>query len=285
MAKLEFSLNHRYIINETIQNGKISFYKAMDTNFQRYVGIKEICLADNNGHATFEKFKNIAQNEINALARVGDMTVRVPCLLETFYDKKDAKIFIVMQWIDGIELTKKMQSANESQFIQWMIDLCDILAIMDKRNIHHKDIKPANIMIDKANQMHLIDFNLSITKPDLTSGTINYLAPEMKSNFANSFTKSDMFSIGVIMYEFFTKRLPVEGNEYVLKTSRLIKKKNENAWTRFEEPKTINPNISDELNNIIVKCMSRSPDDRFENYFILKKELLSARRMLKNGRS
>lgn len=277
---LTISSQHEYKIVNALQTGEISFYKAIDMNFNRYVGVKEIQLPKGKSEYEIKKHFNEVLNEIKAMICVSEMTMRVPSVFETYYDHNESKIYIIMQWIKGVELTEKMKTSKPNQFIQWMIDLCEVLLMMANKNLYHKDIKPSNIMIDSTNQLHLIDFNISLLKPNLYSGTINYKAPEMKSSFSNQLNKVDMFSIGVMLYEYFTEQLPIEGNEYVLKTSRLFRKKPLEKWTRFEEPKSINPNIPNELNNLIVKCMSYSPDDRYESYYSLKKELISIKRLV-----
>lgn len=278
---------HKYRIINSVNDEKrvVNFYKGMDLEYQRMVGIKEIDLSEALDKKSFYELKRSASNEVRAMISVSDMTTRIPCIFEEYYDEKAKKMYIVMQWINGEELTSKMKTASGVQFLQWMIDLCDILSLMERKNLFHKDIKPANIMIDKGNQLRLIDFNLSISKPNMTDGTANYKAPEMKSNIDTYFSKADMFSIGVILYEYYTKSVPMEGDDYALRIRRFGKSFGAaKEWTRFNEPKEKCAKLSDEMNNVIVKCMKYNPADRFNNYNDLKNALIKAKRSLRNGR-
>ena len=167
--------------------------------------------------------------------------------------------------------------APELTFLQWMIELCNILSAMNKKHLAHKDIKPANIMITDSNELFLIDFNISIATPNLIEGTIHYKAPEMSQNSKyQGREKVDMFSIGVMLYEFYTGAVPVKTVDYAKNRSR-----GSFEWDIFVEPKTKNPKINDYINEIIVKCMKLDPRMRYRNYSELKNELVKAVRNIK----
>lgn len=277
--RLNISSIHEYNLDDIPETSNVTFTKALDITNQRYVGIKIIRIPRDISNREAEQLRRDAETEIRAMLTVGDMTPAVPCFLDRYYDENSRTLYIIMQWIEGSELTDKMK-VHERQFLQWMIDLCSILLLMDRRNLHHKDIKPSNIMIDEANHLILIDFNISVITPNLVNGTPNYRAPEMKANFTNNFSKADMFSIGVMMYEYYTGHVPVEGEDYAMAHRRFqrISTTPQNVWTRFDEPIKICSCMTSTVNDIIKKCMCYHPDDRYSGYDELRRTLIQARK-------
>jgi len=180
---------------------------------------------------------------------------------------KNNVFYIIMEWINGKTLREK-QKASDRQFIRWMADLCDILNELDKYHYHHKDIKPENLMITNDNRIYLIDFNISVSLPNMLEGTANYKAPEMDwdSKYVSR-DRSDMFSIGVIMYERFTGELPLLCEHYGNPVG------NGKEWGDFIEPKEVRSDIDPEINKIITRCMKLNPKSRFNSYGELAKAL------------
>ena len=277
---IQFKDGHKYRINtdESIKALHSSFYKARDLTLGRNVGLKvidfnKICEKKDKSNTL-----KLCLNEVRAMVAVSDMTPYVPCIFDNYYDEKNNIFYIAMQIINGDSLDKKM-NVTPVQFLQWMINLCDILILMDKHHLHHKDIKPDNIIIDNRNQLYLIDFNISIMPPNLYTGTPHYKAPEMKRHITTDTSKIDMFSIGVILYKFFTKTLPTEGEHYIVPRIN-----NSEQWDDFLKPNELNKEILPLTNNIILKCMKYNPKERYYNYNELKRALIEAKKEYKNAR-
>ncbi|MGI6731311.1 MAG: serine/threonine-protein kinase [Anaerovoracaceae bacterium] len=269
---LEFEKHQKYIlIEETkIETGCGGLYQAQDLNLGRTVAVKYIQIP---GEHRKEKqlYYQKSYSEIRAMVSLAEDNVNIPHIYETHYDEKNSVLYIIMEWIKGRTLADIM-TVPELTFLQWMINLCDILSVMERKNLYHKDIKPANIMITETDKLYLIDFNISIETPNLVEGTVNYKAPEMsrKSKYQGR-EKVDMFSIGVMMYGYYTGSVPVNPGDYAKNRSR-----GPLEWDKFIEPKEKNINMEESVNAIIVKCMKLDPKSRYRNYSELKYELVKA---------
>jgi len=249
--------------------------RAQDLNTMSDVCVKVINIS---GKDKREKERSLdkAKSEARMLGWLSTKTRHVPALRYTYFGETSSNLYIVMDWLQGKTLDCFMgeggQRANNRQFIIWMIELCNILEYLEQRHGAHKDIKPANLIIDKDRKLNLIDFNVTASLANKVEGTPGYRAPEMEPGMAvGNRTKVDMFSIGVIMYEFFAGKKPVKGKEYA--TSMLSEG---DEWSRFTEPKQINPEVPQKINDIIVRCMNRHPDNRYRSIKELKHQLMSA---------
>lgn len=271
---LEFQNNQMYNL---IEESKIitecgALYKAQDLEFNRTIAIKVVDIQGENKNEKKSSYEK-AYSEVRAMVSLGEENLPIPSVYTTYYDDKESKLYIMMDWIKGDTLATHMKEP-EMKFLQWMIELCDILDSMEKKHIYHKDIKPSNIMIDGKGKLFLIDFNISISVPNLIEGTINYKAPEMAPNSKYvGREKTDMFSIGVMLYEYYAGNVPVRGSEYAKNRSR-----GAYEWDKFISPKEKNDDICGDVEAIILKCMKLDPKQRYRNYADLKWALEKALR-------
>ncbi|MEN8905149.1 MAG: serine/threonine-protein kinase [Clostridiales bacterium] len=266
--KFEKNFNYQILGEPVISSENTIVYKAREMELVRDVCIKGVKLKGKND---FERSKNLklALREVKTIVKVrNEHIINIADVYNVFHDKRNQILYIIMQWIDG--KTLRETDSCEKEFLQWMIKLCEILECMERKEIYHRDIKPENIIINKFRNLYLIDFNLSLRAPNKKEGTINYRAPEMNQVFKYpSREKVDIFSIGVILYEFYTKELPIDKKHYYKKGSKSTK------WEFFIEPKISNPKISNKLNETIIKCMKLNPKDRFDSINELKRCLNS----------
>ncbi len=271
---LEYTKKSRYqLIEESkIETEQGGLYRGMDLELQRTVAVKEIRIraADRREE---EAMVTKAIAEVRALTQLEEKKLRVPHIYDMYYHKEKKTFYIIMEWIPGTTLADKMKT-SEGQFLQWMIDLCEILKGMSWNKLSHKDIKPANIMIIDPDLLYLIDFNISIGTPNQVEGTLHYKAPEMSlgSKYAGR-EKADMFSVGVLLYEFYTGSVPQKTVDYARNRSR-----GPLMWDKFVEPIEKNPSMSKRVNDIIVKCMKYDPRERYGSYAELKRALVNAKR-------
>lgn len=266
---LEMECKHTYnLIEETkIETECGALFQAQDLDFNRTIAVKMVEIQGENKSEKKQNYEK-AYSEVKAMVALSEENLPIPSIYATYYDVMNSRFYIMMDWIKGATLVRHM-SEPEMKIIQWMIELCDILASMEKKHIYHKDIKPSNIMIDKKEKLFLIDFNISISTPNLIEGTANYKAPEMTANSKYvGREKVDMFSIGVILYEFYTGSVPVRGIDYAKNRSR-----GAFEWDKFITPKEKNAKINDEVNEIVKKCMRLDPRQRYRNYMDLKRAL------------
>lgn len=276
-----YTKEHHYrCIEETkIETDCSVIYKAQDLELNRNACIKCLKLDGNNSKEIEIKFQK-AMLEVRAMVEISEKTTHIPNILSTYYDKEKAMLYIIMQWIQGTSLKEKMNTP-QMQFINWMINLCDILSVMERNNLYHKDIKPSNIMIDSKNELFLIDFNISVSTPNRIEGTLHYKAPEMDMGTKYmGREKVDIFAIGVMLYEYYAKEVPKKTIDYARNTS-----KGNFEWDMFIEPIEKNSQMPKEINEIIIKCMKLDPKQRYRNSNDLKNELNKAIRSMKNGRN
>lgn len=274
---LEFERSHRYnLIEESRIETECGFIcQAQDLELFRTVAVKSVTI-EGDGERQKQANYQRAFSEVRAMVGIGEESVRIPHIYETYYDRVHSVFYIIMEWVKGKTLADYMESP-ELQFLQWMIDLCEILTVMEKKHIYHKDIKPANIMISERRELFLIDFNISISTPNLVEGTVNYKAPEMWANSRyQGREKADMFAIGVMLYEYYGKSVPVRTIDYAKNRQR-----GSFEWDKFIEPKEKNEKICDVVNTIILKCMRLDPKQRYRNNGDLKNELMKAVNQIK----
>lgn len=187
--------------------------------------------------------------------------------------------FLVMEYIDGKELSKTTFSKSKNQIRKQINIIKQINSAL--KHIHrngkvHRDLKPSNIMLDKSGKVVLIDFGIAkdlnsttrLTRIGSIFGTPYYMSPEQASGSLNIDHRSDIFSAGIILYEMLTGNLPFYADNE-LKTMDLIK--------TFSPvlPKQQNPNIPEYIEKIILKCLEKNPDHRYQNIDNINRDLES----------
>jgi len=277
--ELKFDETHCFRFDEAIHiTSNSELYKAQDIPLGRTVALKKVTVKGNNPREKALNYKKALQ-EVKTMIQISELTAKIPNIYSSHYDEKTGQLYIIMQWINGETLADKMRrSVPLVIFLKWMQELCQILEVMSKRNFQHKDIKPENIMFNGNDDLYLIDFNISVSVPNQMEGTVLYKAPEM--DFGSTTVardKSDMFSVGVMLYQQATGKIPVRMMDYECFDPSSGK------WDMFYEPIAVNPDIDESLNQLIVKLMSYNPDDRFRSYVALLSELRRVERNIKNA--
>lgn len=274
---IEVQIKHRYHMIPVGGTDSSKTYRAQDLLYERDVFIKEIdvSIGDQKDALRF------AEEEAKAMIEVGRKSTHVPVVYEYFYERSSRMFYIVMQLIIGKTLTETMKEntgrskQDVNRFLKNLSDVCDVLQLMYRYGYYHKDIKPDNIMIsaDREGRTYLIDFGSTVKKLALyNDGTLDYRAPEMSQQMASAdCTRADVFSLGVILYEFFTGKRPQSGVDY--KKGRA---NGPNEWNKFIEPVEIAPEIPSKINQMIIKCMKKDPKERYD-IRSLKNVLLGAR--------
>ena len=272
----KYSLN---LIEQTrIQTAGGEFYQAQDLELGRNVAVKCVRIE---GSTPAEQEANYrkALAEVRAMVLLRQENLKIPQIFQTHYDTRNQIFYIIMEWVKGGTLREHMQ-CPERQFLQWMIDLCGILEQMERQKLYHKDIKPENIMITRDRELYLIDFNISLSTPNQTEGTVNYRAPEMAGLVRYmGRDKVDMFAVGVMLYEFYAGSVPVWPRDYAKNRRR-----GPDVWDHFVEPREKNPQIPELVNGIVLRCMRMDPRQRYGRIGELKQDLIKAVRGLNGTR-
>ena len=282
---LKFNEQHHYRYDEALHvTPNSELYKALDLTYDRTVALKKVVVSGNSKREIAENYKRAAQ-EVRTMIRVSELTAKIPNIYGMYYNEEQNELFIVMQWVGGETLAEKMeQNLSMAVYLRWIRELCGILKAMSSRHFQHKDIKPENIMFNENDDLYLIDFNLSVSVPNQIEGTPFYKAPEMDFGSTTvSRDKADMFSIGVILYQMATGKLPMRISDYEIYDPDAVK------WDFFTAPHEITPDIDPKLEEIIMRLMAYLPEDRYRNYNALAGDLRTVEQNLrarkkKNGR-
>ncbi len=250
-------LDNRYEILEVIGTGGMAVvYKARCHRLNRLVAIK--ILRDE--YSQDEEFRRRFHAEGQAVAMLSHPNI------VSVYDvsTSDDADYIVMELIDGITLKQYMEKKkilNWKETLHFAIQIGKALDHAHSRGIIHRDIKPHNVMVLKNGSVKVADFGIAqvmsksntLTKEAL--GSVHYISPEQAKG-GRVDNRSDLYSLGVVMYEMMTGRPPYDGDSPVSVAIQHINGK-------APMPSTLNPNIPGGLEQIIVKAMSTDPADRY----------------------
>ena len=251
-------LQGRYEIIEKIGSGGMSnVFRAKDLKLERMVAIKvlkdEFCTDLN----FVEKFKREAQA---AASLLGENIVNI-------YDVVDEGRyhFIVMELVDGITLKEYIRIKGKldiTEGVSIAIQVARALKTAHAQHIVHRDIKPQNILITDDSKVKVADFGIARAVSEQTVnanaiGSVHYISPE-QARGGRCDARSDIYSLGITMYEMFTGRVPFTGESTVAVALAHL----EQAMT---PPSVYNNKISPNLERIILKCTKKDPANRYQN--------------------
>lgn len=261
-------IGNRYKIQEKIGNGGMAtVYKALDQILNRYVAVKVL----REEFTTDEEFIKRFNAEAQSAARLTH-----PNIVSVYDVGQEYNIYyIVMELIQGKTLK---QIIEEDGHLSWKwavniaIQIASALEMAHKNNIIHRDIKPHNIMITEDGVAKVTDFgiakavsNSTITAFGTTLGSVHYFSPEhARGGYTDS--KSDLYSLGVVMYEMVTGKVPFDADTPV---SIALKHMQEEPVP----PIKVNKEIPFAVNQIILKAMKKDPNERYQNASEMIKDL------------
>ena len=272
MSNVTLNVEHRF---ELVEESRIEtlnsvIYRVQDLDLHRDVCLKLVRIPGDTKDEVQTNLKS-AMHEVGLMSKFADETSSIPPVYMVHFNERQNVLMIFMKWVRGNTLEHEMKKfIPEGKMVRWMLDLSETLDLMARSHIYHKDIKPANIMIDPhTDNMTLLDFNISISLPNHIEGTMYYKAPEMDTHsLYTDRSKVDMFAIGVMLYEYYTGHFPVPLEDYA-RTTKLAGP----VWTKFVEPIEKKKDLNPDMNNIIVKCMKYNPRDRYASMRQLCNEL------------
>ena len=260
-------LDDRYEILEVIGTGGMAVvYKAMCHRLNRYVAVK--ILRDE--LANDEEFRKRFQTEAQAVAMLSHPNI------VSVYDvsHSDGVEYIVMELIEGVTLMqymKKKGALGWKEALHFAVQTSKALEHAHEKGIVHRDIKPQNIMILKDGTIKVADFGIAALesaqekKSDQTVGSVHYIAPE-QARGEQPDPRSDIYSLGVVMYEMLTGKMPYDGD-----TAEQVAMKHITGHP--VPPQELNPDIPEELAAITLKAMNSDINARYQSASELLRDL------------
>ena len=253
-------INDRYQVIRSIgEGGMANVYLAYDTILDRNVAVKVL----RGDLATDEKFVRRFQREAMSASALSH-----PNIVE-MYDvgEDDGNYFIVMEYIDGKtlkNLIKKRGALTVAEVVDIMLQLTSAISCAHDSYIIHRDIKPQNVMILDDGRVKITDFGIAIasnaselTQTNSVMGSVHYLPPE-QANGAGATAKSDIYSLGILMFELLTGKLPFKGENAVEIALKQMKE-------QIPSVCAINPEIPQSIENVILKACAKNPKNRYAN--------------------
>ncbi len=252
------------IVEHLGRGGMAEVYKAYQPGLDRYVAIKlmHTFLVEEEG------FLGRFQREAKAVARL-----RHPNIVQVYdFDVEDGVYYMVMEFIDGITLKAKLQELEAQgqrlpleEAVRIVKAVGEALAYAHKQGMVHRDVKPANIMLTREGHVILTDFGIAkilgsstqFTASGMMIGTPAYMAPEQGMG-AHGDERSDIYSLGVVLYQLVTGRLPFDAD-----TPLAIVLKHLNDPLPL--PRAVNPELSEGIERVILKALAKDPADRYQS--------------------
>ena len=253
-------INDRYEIIKTIgEGGMANVYLANDTILERNVAIKVLRGDLSNDEKFIRRFKREALSVSN---------LSHPNIVEVYdVGEEEGNYYIVMEYIDGKTLKQQLQKRGAltlTEVLDIMTQLADGLSHAHEAYIIHRDIKPQNIMIQDNGLIKITDFGIAtainstqLTQTNSVMGSVHYLPPEQASG-KGSTIKSDIYSLGILMYELLAGSVPFKGDNAVEIALKHMKEK-------VPSIRKQNPTIPQSVENIIIKATAKNPKNRYES--------------------
>jgi serine/threonine protein kinase/Tfp pilus assembly protein PilF len=246
------------VIEELGKGGMGKVYKVFDNKIKEKIALKLIKPEIASNRETLERFSN----ELKLARKIRHKNV---CGMFDISEAEGAH-FITMEYVSGEDL-KTMIRMSGTLGIGTVLSvgkqICNGLTEAHSQGIVHRDLKPTNVMIDKGGNVKIMDFGIArslrergITGPSILIGTPEYMSPE-QAEAKEVDQRSDIYSLGIVLYEMATGRVPFEGETAL---SIAMKHKGESP----KNPKQLNPNIPDDLSGVILKCLEKDKSKRYQ---------------------
>ena len=250
----------RYQVIEELGHGGMGVvYKVFDTEIKEKVALKLLKPEIASDRETIERFSN----ELKYARKISHRNV---CRM---YDlgKEAGNYFITMEYVSGEDLKSFIRRSRQlavGTAVFMAKQVCDGLVEAHRLGVVHRDLKPGNIMIDREGNAKIMDFGIArsisakgITGAGVMIGTPEYMSPEQVEG-KDVDQRSDIYSLGVILYEMVTGRVPFEGETPL---SVAVRQKTEAA----PDPRKSNAQVPEDLSHLILKCLEKDKERRYQN--------------------
>ena len=262
-------LDGRFKILDVVNRGGMAWiYQALDRQTGQTVALKVPLLqfeCDPGFYSRFQREENIG------------LTLDHPGVVHIFPAADKSRPYIVMEYLEGQTLAARLHDGgpiSESEAVHIISQVCDGLDYLHRKGVVHRDLKPENIMLCQDGSVRILDFGIAKSENvrrltfgafSGTMGTPDYIAPEQVHGKRGD-SRTDIYALGAILYELTTGHPPFEGdNPFVVMNARLTGDP--------EAPRQRNPQLSPEIEEIILHALERNPAKRFPSAACMREEL------------
>jgi eukaryotic-like serine/threonine-protein kinase len=261
------------LIREIARGGMADVYLARDSKLDRPVALKVLSPELSRDPAFVERFRREAQSAAG---------LNQPNIVGIFdWGQEHGTSFIVMEYIDGQTLRDLIQrdgTVAPAQIADIGSDIAAALSFAHQNGVVHRDVKPGNVLITTAGQVKVTDFGIArasgsndgLTRTGAVMGTATYFSPEQAQGLAVD-GRSDVYSLGVVLYEMATGQPPFTGDSPVSTAYKHVREE-------VVPPSRLVPAIPPELERVILTCLAKDPVDRYQSADDLRTDLLRFRR-------
>jgi serine/threonine protein kinase len=269
----------QYQIEEQIgQGGMATVYRAYQPSINRYVAIKILP----SQYAQDPNFVKRFEQEAKAIA-----ALEHPHILPVYdFGTQEGLTYMVMRYVRGGTLSNLMgQPLSNERIVRLIGDMARALDYAHKQGVVHRDIKPSNILIDRNGEALLTDFGIAklmegsgatqLTGAGSVLGTPAYMSPEQAKG-ASVDGRSDVYSLGVVLYELLTGQQPYRAETPVAVVLKHVSEP-------LTPPRTVNANVPEPLERVVIKAMAKEPDQRYQTAGEMEVALQQALKQIESG--
>jgi eukaryotic-like serine/threonine-protein kinase len=266
-------LSGRYELSHLVARGGMAeVYRARDQLLDRPVALKVLFPELSVDRSFVERFRREAQAAAN---------LSHPNIVPVFdWGEDNGTYFIVMEFVDGRALSSILRTAgplHPDRAAEIAADVAGALSYAHRHGVVHRDVKPGNVLITEEGTIKVTDFGIaravnneeSLTQTGAVMGTATYFSPEQAEGMGVD-SRSDIYSLGVVLFEMVTGRPPFLGDTPVAVASKHVRE-------HPPAPREVNPGVPPDLEAIILKCLAKSPDHRYATGDDLRIDLLRFR--------
>lgn len=265
-----------YIIVDTLGHGGMArVYRGIDKKLNRYAAVKVIDAHLISDHEQ-DEYRQRFQNEARAIARLNH-----PNIVGIYqFDQVGTVYYMAMSFIEGKDLRSILRDYAKSntfmpysQVLKIIQDIGSALDYAHKEGVIHRDIKPSNIMVTPSGRAVLTDFGLALSVSEgtvgNTFGSAHYIAPEQAVSSAQAVPQSDIYSLGVVLFEMLTSRVPFQDQNAM---AVAMKHLNDPP----PSPSRFNPNILPKVDQMVLRALNKTPSKRYNTGTAMAQALESA---------
>lgn len=257
-----------YRVEEPVaRSGMATIFRAVDLRSNQQVALKIPHPDMEADPILFDRFQREAS--------IGER-LNHPNVMHVYGDEKRSRVYMVMEWCHGRLLRTILQEGriNQDRAVRIAIAVLDALEYIHENGVVHRDLKPENIMVDENDHIKLIDFGIAsdsqarrLTYANFTAtlGTADYISPEQVKGKRGD-GRSDIYAVGIILYEMLTSRLPFSGNSP-------MEVMNDRLLNHPTPPSVAEPAISPQLQEVLYRALERDPKNRYAHAHDFKYDL------------